>query len=284
MLGNKFFLYDARGPKGWTTNDRARVADLCGVRGWTEPAIAGIPNLVLSGTSYYTYEGRPAGEPGTLIYRTADEAMRRGYDIFPTLPKQGRVLVWESPDQRQQTWGINLARREVAHWFARVHAECDAWAAGWHFDYWTSLGWLWDSPWYRQRTGTTGVMYPDQFWQNYDSGMGTFSTSLRAFRPTALQIGQQFHNGSPPYSQMRGLNGRWIEDYPTRWMSFDQNELQLKEWASQVSKQTPIAHVFELRDPTRFSITYQRQVLDWCAAIGAYCSWGVDATAMIGRP
>ena len=285
MIYPSWCVRDLRGPDAWTPEDKARTAEYAIVHpAWERNPMPGSKTLVHTGPTMYLYNGKPAGSPGSLLYRVADEAMKHGYDILPTRPKQGRVELWWSDDGRQQLFALNIARREVALWLGRVIAESCPWAQGFQLDYWTSLQWIWDNPAYRARAGTTGVLYPDTYWSDWDSGLLSLSGAIRAHRDPVILVGQQWHNSAPPYTPMKRLNGRFIEDYPTRWMPLASHELLIRAWGTSVSRESPIVFMVELRDPGNFSVDYQRTLIDWCAALGLVLVWGRDANALKGRP
>lgn len=283
------WLTDWRGYGKLTDRDKARVAKFASVRGMLEPPMPNVKHTLLSSIlGYYTYNDRPAGDELSYDYQVAKQARDLGYDIFQTTPKQGRICLWMSDDQKQATWGINVARPEVARWLGNLRAGYGGNFAGFHVDYWSPWGWIIRDPGYARAFGINGLTGEDQFWEMFRAGMRTYCQALRHTRlmrygADTLIVGQQFHNGAAPYTEMRQINGRFCEVGPWSFgMSPDKHMMQFVDFKTIGVE--PFQHVIEVREPTIYPPTMLLKVGAQMSHVNAAISWGRDATAGEGWP
>jgi len=278
---------DWRGPGKWTQADLAREADWVSINpAWPGAPIPGAVTLAGVPPAYITYEGEPAGALADI----GREAIRRGYDLFEVTQASGFVKSQRIPtwvNGVQATWALNMARMEVATWYGAALVKALPWVDGFHIDYWTSLGWLFDGGW-GPMEGAQGVAYPDTFWPQFDNGLGRMAHTIRRMRPgrPTILIGQQWQNATR--WKDGELTGRFVEEYPSRWCGpvpwKKYNDDQFAAFRLMNADPLNVRHVMELRFPGLHSTAYVQDVLHYCIDRGYVLSWGEDAASGYGVP
>jgi hypothetical protein len=249
------------------------------------PVLLAGKTLIGTQAAVELWDGRPAGSPGEFKYDVATEAMDRGFDLFALVGKDGLTYTgkrWLTYDGgHTTTFALNLARSEVARWFAAKLVKHFGWADGWHCDYFGPPGWIGQKLY-------AGPVGGEAFWWQYQAGLNRTIHEFRGLRgnqPTTV-IGQQWHNMRGQIDMIQ-LNGRFVEVRPWLWGTYPWqafHQAQLDAFASYQRYWGAGApqHVFELRYPTAEEPIDVKEFLAFCTTNNIVVSWGREQQAGVG--
>lgn len=253
-MSHRTAITDLRSKARWTPADYIRQGDLWIVSSsWTEKPTPARTLAHLS-ASYLTWDGAPAGEPGTLNRMIA--SVIQPLAVPP---------LWTSDDGRQTLCPVNLNSRHAASQLADLVTKKMAAFDGVLIDYYVALGWAYPGA------------YSEDFWLQWNTNLRAWVEQMRALRPDWIVLGQVHQNTEPTGA----LNGRYAEQSLTSFgMTFEKNAADVATFAA-LSKMTgrEVVFVAELREPLRFPQSYIDATKAFCATTGAYLSAGRDQFA-----
>lgn len=265
-------LLDWRNPASWTAEDRSRAGhEVWSVSArWTHPPSTSgqNPRVLMAISPGYLTAGDSLLPVGDFHGDLGRWARSKGYDII----NGKRRALWRG-DRGQNLYSLNFARREVATAYANwlvARWGSWGWVSGIHFDYFTSMAW-----WHEFQGPNM-----DAINGNWDGGLLAFCETIQK-KTSWVIVGQQYHNVWPA---ALGINGRFIEQAPTWWLTFNQHRAQHAEFKARLLSTDPsreILFVYEIRDYKAIPAWYRDSVFALASTTDGVVSMGRDKSAFV---